>query len=88
MFVHIPLFVMSIYVELQVYMFSDGKDMTKCQFLHHDDNDNDDDDVNDDAKVLAIPRFFSENSRANNKIIEAIFANVFTSRRSNNIEGR
>ena len=36
------------------------------KFLHVDDNDDDDDDENnDDAKAIAIPRVFSENSRAN-----------------------
>ena len=33
--------------------------MTTCQFLHGDDDDN------DDAKAIAIPRVFSENSPAN-----------------------
>ena len=36
-------------------MFNDGRDMTKCQFLHDD---------NDDAKAIAILWVFSENSRA------------------------
>ena len=69
LFVHIPLFVMNINFELQVYIyiFSNGRDRTKCQFLHGDN------DVNDNAKILAIPRVFSEKCRANNKIIEAIF---------------
>ena len=71
---------MNIYFELQVCMLCSGRDMTKCQFLH----DHDHDDINDDAKALAIPRVFSENSRANNKIIEAFFGrNVLTSRRNN-----
>ena len=34
-------------------MFSNGRDMTKCQFLH--DND---------TKAIAIPLVFSENSQA------------------------
>ena len=34
------------------------------QVLHVDDNDHADDDNNDDAKAIAIPRVFSENSRA------------------------
>ena len=47
----------NIYFEFHVYMFSNGTDMTKCQFLH---------DHNDDAKAVAIPQAFSENSRAKN----------------------
>ena len=38
-------------------MFSSGRDMTKCQFLH--DND-------ENAKAIAIPQIFSENSRDKN----------------------
>ena len=42
------------------------------KFLHADDNyENDDDaaadDDNEDAKAIAIPRIFSENSRAENE---------------------
>ena len=54
LFVHIPLFV---FFEVQVYMFSNGRDMTKCQCLHDD---------NDDAKAIALPWIFYENSRAEN----------------------
>ena len=39
-------------------MFSNGRDMTKCQFLHKEDD-------NMDTKTIAIPRDFSENSQAN-----------------------
>ena len=35
------------------------------KYLHDDDN-NDYDDNNDNAKAIAIPRVFSENSRAEN----------------------
>ena len=52
LFVHIPLFKVNIYFEFQVYMFSKGKDMTKCQFLHND------------IMTIAIPQVFFENSRA------------------------
>ena len=38
-------------------MFSNGKNMTNCQFLHHDDSD---------AEALAIPQVFSENSPSKN----------------------
>ena len=27
--------IMEVYFEFQVYLFSNGSDMTKCQFLHH-----------------------------------------------------
>ena len=30
LFVHIPLLIVNIYFEFQVYMFSNGRDMTKC----------------------------------------------------------
>ena len=54
LFVHIALFVVNIYFEFQVYMFSNGRDMTKGHsFLHEDD-----------AKAIAISWVFSENSRA------------------------
>ena len=48
----------NIYFEFQVYMLSNVRNMTKCQFLH----DNDDDD-NNDAKEVVISQAFSENSR-------------------------
>ena len=35
--------------------------MTNCQFLHDDDNA--------DSKAIAIPRVFSENSRAKNRVL-------------------
>ena len=41
---------MNTYSEFQVNIFSNNRDITKCQFLHHDD-----------AKAIAIPRVFSEN---------------------------
>ena len=47
----------NIYSECQLCMFINGGDMTKCRsFLHDDDKA--------DAKAIAIPRVFSENSRA------------------------
>ena len=49
-------------------MFSNGRDMTRClSFARRrvdDDDENDDDSVN--AKAMAIPRVFSENSRTKN----------------------
>ena len=53
--VHIPLFKVNIYIEFQVYMFSNGRDMTECQFLH----DKQDDNNNAAAQTLAIPQVFS-----------------------------
>ena len=41
-------------------MLSNGRDMTKCQFLH--------DDNNDDTKAIAIPRVFSGNIRGNDSL--------------------
>ena len=60
LYVQFPLFIVNIYFERYVYMFSNGRDMTKCQFLHNNDNA-------DNPKAIAIPRVFSENSRANNR---------------------
>ena len=37
------------YSEFQANIFSNNRDITKCQFLH--------DDSNDDAKAIAIPQF-------------------------------
>ena len=51
MFVHIPLFIVNIYFEFQVYIFSRCREMTKCQSFLHDDDDDD----KDDAKAIAIP---------------------------------
>ena len=39
-------------------MFSNSRDMTKFQFLHDNDDDT-------DAKAIAIPRIFLENSQDN-----------------------
>ena len=50
LFVYIPLFIVNVYFEFQVYIFCNGRDMTKCQFLHH---------IND-AKAIAIPRVTAE----------------------------
>ena len=41
-------------------MFSNGRDLTKCQFLHDIDN-------NDDAKSIGIPWVSSENSQDKNE---------------------
>ena len=41
-------------------MFSNGRDMTKYQVLHHKEDDS------ADAKATATPRGFSENSQAKN----------------------
>ena len=49
--VWIALWIVNTYSEFQVNIFSNNRDITKCQFLHHDDDDN-----NDDAKAIAIPR--------------------------------
>ena len=37
-------------------MFSNGRDMTKCQYVHADNNNDD----NDNAKAIALPLVFSE----------------------------
>ena len=61
LFVHIPLFIVSIYFGFQLYMFCNGRDMPKCQQFLHNHNIN--------AKATAIPTVFSENSRAKKDII-------------------
>ena len=61
LFVHILLFIVNIYFEFQVYMYSNGRYMTKFQSLHHDDNDD-----NNTTKAIAIPQVFSQNSQAKN----------------------
>ena len=50
--VWIALRIVNTYFKFQINIFSNDRDITKCQFLHHDD------------KVIAIPRVFSDNSRA------------------------
>ena len=55
---HIPFSIVNTYLEFQVYMFSNDRDMTKCHRFLHDDND--------DTKAIAIPQVFSENRRAKN----------------------
>ena len=61
LFVHIPLFIVYIlYFEFQVYMFSNGRNMTKCHSfctLTYDD-----DYYNDDTKATAKPQVLFENS--------------------------
>ena len=47
------------YFQFQAHIFSNNKGITKCQFLHNND------DYNADAKVIAIPQVFSQNSRDN-----------------------
>ena len=49
-----------LYSEFQVNIFSNNRYYKMSKFLHHDDHHN------DDAKAIAIPRGFSENSRAKN----------------------
>ena len=52
--VWIALWIVNTYSESQVNIFSSNRDISKCQkFLH-----------NDDAKTIAIPRVFTENSQA------------------------
>ena len=46
------------YSEFQVNIFSNNRDIQKCQSLHHDNNK--------DAKAIAISWVFSEISQANN----------------------
>ena len=55
LFVHIPLFIVNINFDFQVYLFSNSTNKTKCQFLQ-DDHEN--------AKGIAIPLVFSESSPA------------------------
>ena len=59
-FFQIPHFIVNIHFEFQACILSNGRDMTKCQFFI------DDDDNIDDAKAIAIPWVFSENSRGKN----------------------
>ena len=59
--VYISLLIVKIYSQFQVYMFSNGRDMTKCQSFCTTTMMNQDDD-NDDTKAAAIPRVFSKNS--------------------------
>ena len=62
LFVHIPLFIVNIKFDFQVYLFSNGRGMTKCQFLH------------DNTKATEIPRDFYENSRANKMTLPVTFS--------------
>ena len=54
------LWVVNTYSEYKVNIFSKNRDITKCQFLHTNDNA--------DAKVIAIPWVLSENSKAKNTL--------------------
>ena len=59
----IALWIVNTYSDFQVNIFSNSRDITKCQkFLHDTDPD--------DAKAIAIPQVFSENSRAKNQRTE------------------
>ena len=59
LFVHNLLFIVKIYFDFQVYMFSNDRGMTKSpSFFIDDDNEN------YDAKAIAIPWVFFENSQA------------------------
>ena len=60
--VWIALLIVNTYSEFQVNIVSNNRNITKCQFLYHKDED-------DDAKAIAIPPVFSENSRAKKKKI-------------------
>ena len=60
--VWIALSIVNTYSKFQVNIFSNNRDITKCQkFLHIDNNDDEDD---NDAKAIAICRVISENNRA------------------------
>ena len=67
--IHRVFLVFFLYSVFQIDIFSNNRDTIKCQkFLLGDDD-------NDDAKTIAIPRGFSENSRAKNasaKIIDPV----------------
>ena len=53
--VWIALWIGNTYSEFEVNIVSNSRDTTKCQFLHHQDD-------NTDAKAIAISWLFSENS--------------------------
>ena len=56
--VWIALWTVNTYSKLQVNTFSNNRDITKCQSWHADDD-------NADTKAIAaVPRIFSEKSRA------------------------
>ena len=52
---------MNTFSEFQVNIFSNNRDITKCQSFCTTKPDN------DDAKATAIPRVFCENSQAKNR---------------------
>ena len=52
--VWITLWIVNTHFEFQSNIFSNNRDITKCQILHD----------NNKAKAIAIPRVFSENSQA------------------------
>ena len=57
----IALWTVKTYFKFQVNIFSYNRYYKTSKFLHDDDADN-----NDDAEAVAVPRVFSENSRAKN----------------------
>ena len=65
--VWVAFLIINIYFEFQVYMFNNGRDVTKCHFLHNNDCSI------ADAKAIAIPRVFSENSQAKIVLLASIF---------------
>ena len=69
--VRIVLWIVNIYSEFQVNIFSNKRDITKCQFLH---NEADDDDADDnDAKAIAIPRFSPETAELKKETLIGTF---------------
>ena len=52
----IALWIVNTHSEFQVNIFSNNRDITKCQFLHAD---------NTAAKAIAISQVFSKNNRVN-----------------------
>ena len=55
----IALLIVNTYSEFQVNIFSNNRDITKYQFLHANYNND-----ADDAKAIAMPWVFYENSQA------------------------
>ena len=60
--VRIALWIVNTYIEFQINIFNNNKDITKCHSSLHANDDN------DNAKAIAIPRGFSENNRAKNTV--------------------
>ena len=64
--VWIVLWIVNTYSEFQVNIFSNKRDITKCQFLHNDADA-------DDAKAIAIPRFSPETAELKKEILIGTF---------------